>query len=195
MSGPQSVPIFSHEIIAHIASTPYGLARWFLAGVFAASSIPKLRRPSLAAMAIVDFRVSRRVRPGWGMTLGAFEAILATSLAARIALGLAMTASALLLWLFAALIARSLLTGQRFACFCFGETDSELSTWSLLRTTGLAVVASIMVPAAVRAQPGAGFAQRDVVQAIGGLSLLAIVTLVSRVPRLLKWNALRGVAT
>ena len=47
-------------------SPGYGIGIWFLAAVFFWSGIVKLRQPTLAAMAMVDFGVAQRVRKTWG---------------------------------------------------------------------------------------------------------------------------------
>lgn len=59
----------------------FGVAAWLLAGVFVWSGVTKVRRPALAAMALVDFGVARRVWPGLGLALGVAELALATTLA------------------------------------------------------------------------------------------------------------------
>ena len=61
--------------VFHLVTGPagYGIAIWVLAIVFVWSGFAKLRRPALAAMAMNDFGVLRRVRP----RLGAAELLLA----------------------------------------------------------------------------------------------------------------------
>ncbi len=66
------------------APSGFGIAVWILAIILAWSGIAKLRRPTLAAVAIVDFGVVRRVRPPLGAALGAGELLLALLLATGI---------------------------------------------------------------------------------------------------------------
>ncbi|MBX6765102.1 MAG: hypothetical protein IRY88_15705 [Rubrobacteraceae bacterium] len=149
----------------------------------------KLRRPALAAMAMVDFKVARRVRPSLGFALGAGELVLALALAlggpaSRFIIAIA----AALLWVFTLLIARSLWSGERFACFCFGDTDSVLSRWTLLRTSALALLASTLailaLPTNSYREPGAA----PVLELVVAAAILGTVVLLGRVPDLWKWN-------
>lgn len=112
-----------------------------LAGIFIVSGLSKARRPLRAALALRNFRVIRRVRPGIGRLVGAIEFAAAVAvLIAPWAWGAYLPVDALLT-IFVILIARSLARGEDFACACFGETGSHLSTWSLLRTGGLLAMA------------------------------------------------------
>jgi len=166
----------------------YGISVWFLVWVFAWSGIAKLRRPALAAMAMVDFGVVRHVQPLLGGALGATELLLAFALALGMLSVLFLWIAAILLWLFVILIARSLYAGERFACFCFGNADSQLSRWTLARTSVLALFASAL---ALVTKPGElyrGLHEADVLQAIAALSLIGTIVLLSYVPRLLDWN-------
>jgi len=56
-----------------MVSYGYGVAIWILAIIFAWSGIAKLWQPTLAARALVDFGVLRRVRPHLGSALGVAE--------------------------------------------------------------------------------------------------------------------------
>ncbi len=136
----------------HLVTAPagYGIAVWVLAIIFVWSGVAKLRRPTLAAMAITDFGVLRRVRPRLGSALGGTEVLLALFLVTGTLPMLFLPVTAGLLWLFVLLIARSLWSGKDFACFCFGEADSKLSRWTLVRTAALAVLASLLVVAPLR---------------------------------------------
>lgn len=166
----------------------YGITTWFLALVFAWSGIAKLRQPALAAMAMVDFGVIRRVRPRLGFALGAAELLLALSLAIRLFPRLSLSIAALLLWLFVLLIARSLWSGERFACFCFGDLDSQLSGLTLARTTILALLASLSSLITVPPYIPRVLSQADALQAVVALSLLGTIMLLSRIPDLPRWN-------
>lgn len=123
----------------------------FLAFVFLFSAVPKLRRPELAAMAIADFGIGRRGHVWAGRALGMFELLLALSLIGAsaasdfVARAVPVGVAALLLSLFAALIANAMRLSQRFACYCFGADDSPLSALTLLRTAFLATAASFLL--------------------------------------------------
>jgi hypothetical protein len=168
---------------------------WFLVGIFAASGFVKLRSPDRAAIAMVQFGVLRDPNPSLGRVLGLGETTLGASLACC-ASGLVPDAkwvvviAALLLWAFAFLIGRSLLAGQRFPCFCFGEADSNLSAWTLVRTVGLAALASELGLRTVgdgvgQLSPGGSTA---VLAASTALALLGCASLARETPALLRWS-------
>ena len=163
----------------------YGIAIWVLAVIFAWSGFAKLRRPALAAMAMNDFGILRRVRPNLGRALGAMELLLALSLITGTLLVVILPVTAGLLWFFVLLIARSLWLGKDFSCFCFGDADSRLSRLTLVRTTALALLASALV---VVPRWYAGFDQIYLLQAISAAALVGAIVLASRIPRLLRWN-------
>ncbi|MCA9943289.1 MAG: hypothetical protein H6656_22075 [Ardenticatenaceae bacterium] len=168
-------------------ATGYGIALWFLTTIFAWSGLVKLRRPTSTAMAIVDFGVVRRVHPALGWFLGAVELILAILLALRLLPQLTLLLTAMLLWLFTIVIARSLWQGETFACFCFGDADSELSRWTLLRTGTLALLTTLITFAPVPGISSLGF-QSSLLQAIIAWSLLGTIVLISNVLRLARWS-------
>src|SRR5918998_5736473 len=122
----------------------YGIAVWVLAIVFVWSGLAKLRRPALAALAMKDFGLVRRVRPGLGRALGAAELLLALFLIIGALPAVVLPFTAVLLWFFVLLIARSLWLGKDFSCFCFGDADSRLSRLTLIRTAALALLASVL---------------------------------------------------
>jgi hypothetical protein len=163
----------------------YGIAIWVLAIIFVWSGLAKLRRPALAAMAMNDFGILRRVRPGLGGAFGAVELLLALSLITGTLLVVILPITAGLLWFFVLLIARSLRMGRDFSCFCFGDADSRLSHLTLVRTTALALLASALVVVPLRY---ASFDQIYVLQAISATALVGAIVLASRIPRLLRWN-------
>jgi hypothetical protein len=170
------------------APSGQGVAIWVLGIVFAWSSITKLRRPVLAAIAIVDFGISRRVMPRLGRALGAAELSLALLLVTGTLPKVFVPAAAGLLWLFVLLIARSLWVGKRFACFCFGETDSKLSRLTLVRTATLALLASVL---SVTWPPTAAYPQINstyALQAASAAAIVGTVVLGSLIPKLLRWN-------
>lgn len=163
----------------------YGIAIWFLAIIFVWSGLAKLRRPALAAMALNDFGILRRVRPRLGGALGAVELLLALVLITGTLPVVFLPITAGLLWFFVLLIARSLWSGKDFSCFCFGDADSRLSRLTLFRTTALALLASALVVVPLRY---AGFDQFYLLQAISAVALVGAIVLASRIPRLLRWN-------
>ncbi len=163
-----------------------GVAIWLLVGVFAWSGVAKLRRPTLAAMAIVDFGVTRRARPVLGVLLGSVEVLLATLLALGVLSRLVLALTAMLLWFFALLIARSLRAGANFACFCFGEADDRLSGWTLVRTIALALLASMETLTALSLSSTTVPYATRILQAIAALSLLGTIVLARSIPRLLR---------
>jgi hypothetical protein len=163
----------------------YGIAIWVLAIIFVWSGLAKLRRPALAAMAINDFGILRRIRPRLGGALGAVELLLALSLITGVFLVVTLPFTAALLWLFVLLIARSLWLGKDFSCFCFGDADSRLSRLTLVRTTALALLASALVLVPLQY---AGFDQVYLLQAISAAALVGTIVLASRIPKLLSWN-------
>jgi hypothetical protein len=169
------------------APTGYGIAVWVLAIVFMWSGVAKLRQPTLAARAMMDFGVLRRVRPRLGSALGAAELLLALFLITGTFPVLFLPVTAGLLWLFVLLIAKSLWSGKDFACFCFGDADSRLSRLTLVRTVALALLASVL---AVAPLPSAyaGFSGTYLLQAVSAVALVGTLMLGSQIPRLLRWN-------
>ena len=167
------------------APTGYGIAVWILAIVFVWSGVAKLRQPTLAAVAMVEFGVLRRVRPRLGSALGAAESLLALLLIAGTLPALFLPVTAGLLWLFVLLIAKSLLSGKDFACFCLGDSDSRLSRLTLVRTGALALLASVM---AVVPLPYASFDRTYFLQAISAASLVGTIVLAAQIAKLLRWN-------
>ena len=163
----------------------YGIAVWVLAIIFVWSGLAKLRRPALAAMAMNDFGILRRTRPGLGRALGAVELLLALSLITGTLPSVILPFTAGLLWFFVLLIARSLWLGRDFSCFCFGDADARVSRLTLVRTTALALLASAQALVPPR---HAGFDQVYLLQAISAAALVGTIVLASRIPRLLRWN-------
>jgi hypothetical protein len=171
----------------HLITAPpgYGIAVWILAIVFVWSGVAKLRKPTLAAVAMMDFGLLRRVRPRLGSALGAAELLLALLLISGALPALFLPVAAGLLWLFVLLIAKSLLSGKDFACFCFGDEDSRLSRLTLARTGALALLASVL---AVAPLPYAGFDRTYLLQAISAAAFVGTIALGSHIAKLLRWN-------
>ncbi len=170
------------------APTGYGVAIWILAIIFAWSGIAKLRRPTLAAMAMIDFGIVHRIQPRLGSALGAAELLLALFLITGTLPVLFFPVTAGLLWFFVLLIARGLRSGQDFPCFCFGDADSKLSRLTLVRTAALAVLASVLAVAAPSVGTYAGFSETYVLQAVSAAAFVGAVLLGSHISKLLRWN-------
>ena len=173
--------------VLHLVTAPavYGIVVWILAIVFVWSGLAKLRRPTLAAMAMHDFGVLRRIKPRLGGALGAAELLLALSLITGTLPAIFLPVTAGLLWFFVLLIARSLWSGKDFSCFCFGAADSRLSRLTLVRTTALALLASAL---AVAPLPYASFDQTYLLQAVTAAAFVGAIALGSQIPKLLRWN-------
>jgi hypothetical protein len=163
----------------------YGIAVWILAIVFVWSGLAKLRRPALAAMAINDFGVLRKIRPRLGAALGGAELLLALSLVAGALPVVFLPVTAGLLWLFVLLIAKSLWSGKDFSCFCFGDSDARISRLTLVRTGALALLASALAVAPV---PYASFSQAYLLQALSAAAFVGVIALGGEIPKLLRWN-------
>ena len=188
MNGFESaLSLFAKVLYLVTAPTGYGIAVWVLAIVFVWSGIAKVRQPTLAAMAMMDFGVLRRTRPRLGSALGASEVLLSLLLVTGTLPAVFLPVTAGLLWFFALLIARSLIAGKDFACFCFGDGASRLSPMTLVRTASLALLASVL---AVAAPMGtyASLGEAYLLQAISAGALVGAIVLGSQVPRLLRWN-------
>jgi hypothetical protein len=185
MGGFSSALAYGDDLLDALSgSSGTGVIAWLLAAVFALSGGLKLRRPILAAMAIVDFGVVRRMRPVLGRLLGISELTLAAGLLVAPRFGGVI--ATVLLWFFVVLIARSLRAGGDFACFCFGDSSAPLSRGTLARTAALALLATNQAIAA----PGLGAIGADaLIQAVVAAGLLGTVALLGYLPRLVRWNA------
>ncbi len=145
MHGFGAAAAFLKDALSPLSDAHYhGVGVAVLAIVFAWSSAAKIHRPMLAAMALVDFGIVRKVARWHGTALGVGEGILAIALVSGLAADVSLTAATVLLWFFVAIIAGQLLAGRTFACFCFGDSDSVLSRWTLARTGALAVLAALL---------------------------------------------------
>ena len=135
-------------------------------------------------MAIVDFGVTRRVRPALGWALAGGELVTAALLVAGGRFGAVVAAA--LLWLFGLLIVRSLRRRERFACFCFGTGDALLSSWTLARTVALGLLATgLAVAGNVADAPAAG--DRAVAATVAA-ALLGSIVLGGRIADLRRQN-------
>jgi Methylamine utilisation protein MauE len=120
--------------------------------------------------------------------LGVFEFLLGLALAVNVLPRVAVLVAFLLLGFFSLLIARSLWVGDKFACFCFGETDSSLSGWTLARTGALALLAGAAASVPAPDSLNQDF-QTGVFQAIIALSLLGVIVLTASLPQLIAWGS------
>jgi hypothetical protein len=190
MSGYRALFSLSKEFFT--GPIGFGIGTWILAGIFAWSGAAKLRQPRLAALAMFDFGVIKKPIPGLGRTLGAGESLLSLLLAAsalagyKSALSVFLFSAAALLWLFVALIGRSLTRGQTFACFCFGDTESTLSGWTAVRTSALAFLATIMAIASLGRADPTSTARIILLQAESAAALLGTIALIGQLPKLLR---------
>lgn len=151
-----------------------GLAASFVGWVFVVSSVAKLRRPALAAMALVDFGVTRRVHPEFGVVLGGAELALALSLLAPWSREPALPLTAVVLVFFTMLHAIRVRRAAGAPCFCFGAA-SVTSVRSLLGVLCLALVAvsmTIVPPIAADVDADAFFVAVPAAAVVGCLALL-----------------------
>jgi uncharacterized membrane protein YphA (DoxX/SURF4 family) len=170
----------------HLAS-PAGveIARWFFGGIFLWSGVSKLRRPTPAAIAIVEFGLHNKVHKMAGWSLGAIETLLAIALILS-GSGMPFIAASALLFLFTLLIVRALLQGRSFECSCFGESGSAITSWSAVRTATLAVFAlALYGPSAAQLTRLSDRA----LAGVAGFAALGICLLLSRLPGLLRSNS------
>lgn len=125
------------EVWAHWAHMCLGV----LAAVFAVSGLSKLAAPSDAALAMLNFGVTKVRSLKAARALGGMEVVLATGLlgpfwVARLA-WLAVLAA---LTAFTALVLRSLSRGERFECACFGVGRSKIGPVTVGRNLLLCMV-------------------------------------------------------
>lgn len=189
MTGIEVLADFGKSVFS-IINAPEGVAvgRWAFAVMFLISGSIKLRQPLLAAFAIADFGLTRHARRAYGLALGLVEAGLGIWLASGLGVAFGMWAAAILLAGFTGLIARALRAGGGFPCFCFGESDSLVSTKTLWRTAALTLVAFALVPGSTGLGATRAASPYEIVV---GISLVGILLLASRIPTLFRWDPLR----
>jgi Methylamine utilisation protein MauE len=180
-----ALSLFAEAIGLLTAPAGYGIAVWVLAIVFVWSGLAKVRRPAMAAMAITDFGVMRKIRPWLGAAFGGAELLLAVSLMAGAISIVVLPVTAGLLWFFVLLIAKSLWSGKEFSCFCFGDADARISRVTLVRTLALALLASAL---AVAPLPYASLGQTYLLQALSAAAIVGAIVLGGQIPKLLRWN-------
>lgn len=167
------------------------LGGWLVAGVLVWSGVAKLRRPHLAALALIDFGATRRFDVRFGIALAGLELMLAFGLALPAIHELAIAASTVLFWVFSTAIYLNLRLGRRFACFCFGESDGQLSTKALARTTVLALLATFLL---LGPAPRASSLMDLALQIVAAVAVLLCIRLGAAVPSLRLRHAHRGSA-
>ena len=191
MGGFRAFVDLAGEAVAVVANaSAYGIALSFLAALFLVSGGSKLRRPRLAAVAMVNFGVANRARPGYGRALALAEITLASLLAIRVEPRVTLIAAGVLLWSFSALIARALLSGERFPCHCFGESDSALNVVTLARTATVALVATAFAAVGEHGAVASAASEAGALEAAAAISMLGTIALASRLRQLVVWNRL-----
>jgi hypothetical protein len=172
----------------------FGTVSFLLALVFVFSAVPKLRKPQLAALAMVDFGVASRARPALGLALGLAELLLAVALGAAAVTtttasrAIPVVIAAGVLWAFAALIGRALRRADRFSCFCFGSEEAAISSRTLLRTAALAVVATLLAAAAFASVDSTGL-RLELLELTTAAAVLGTVVVLIRLPTI--WGAFK----
>lgn len=191
MGGFRAFVDLAGEAVAVVANaSAYGIALSFLAALFLVSGGSKLRRPRLAAVAMVNFGVANRARPGYGRALALAEITLASLLAIRVEPRVTLIAAGVLLWSFSALIARALLSGERFPCHCFGESDSALNVVTLARTATVAIVPTAFAAVGEHGAVASAASEAGALEAAAAISMLGTIALASRLRQLVVWNRL-----
>jgi hypothetical protein len=163
------------------------VAAWTLSAMFIFAGSQKLARPKLAALAIVDFGLARRPRKEFGIAAGVVEIVIGAFAAIPPTSRFGVAGAAGLLLLFAVVLGRASLRGEEFACFCFGESSSEVS-WMAAARTALFALGAGTVALAI-AWRGRDLASHDeVVAAITGVAVFGSALLGGRVPALRRFN-------
>jgi putative oxidoreductase len=117
-----------------------------IAGVFLAAAIPKLIDPASFASDIQNYRVLPEHLAGHAaLYVPAFELVIALALLwPRYQRGAALLATAMLV-VFAVAMAQARVRGIDLSCGCFGAAfESKVSWWTVARSSGLAVLSSIV---------------------------------------------------
>ena len=163
------------------------IVRFALAVTFAVGATAKLRQPKLAALALVDFGLTRSPDRRLGYLAGALELGVALLLVLAPTAKVGAIAIGALLWSFVFLLGRALRRGEEFACFCFGNADDGISRVTVLRTATLAVLATLLV-ASLLVSPEGASATEQAEAAIAAVALVGASLLAAKVPGLRKFN-------
>lgn len=155
-----------------------------LGGTFVISGWMKLRHPQVAAMALLDFRVTRRPRVRLAQAVAAGELLLGVILLVGVVTSeplvqlVGAAVATVVLWTFALLISISLARGEHFPCYCFGASEDQLSLVTLGRTVSLALGGSVCVALAARLPADIGWKERILelvlAAAVGGATVIGI---------------------
>lgn len=177
MNGFAVVQSWVEEVLRNDELISLGAA--FLGWILLWSGTAKLRKPLLAAAALVDFGFGRRPKRSYGTALGACE--VAVALLLLIVPGvLPLIVAAVILSGFAVALGSVLRSGGRVPCLCFGNTHSVVSLTSLARTGALALLAWVLAAAAYLRSSVASAA----LLAIAALGLLGVVVFAAHLPEL-----------
>jgi hypothetical protein len=162
---------------------PLGVGLFVLGLMFVWSGIAKARRPTLAALAMNEFGLTSGLNRRLAVALGASEIALGVALGSTVLPRLSLAVSSAALWLFAFLIARSLRRGDRFACFCFGNADASISSMTLLRALGLALLSTLLFVVAVAGAEPPTEANAVMLEFVVAMALVGTTVLVAQTVR------------
>lgn len=163
-----------------------------LGQVFAWSGVAKSLRPDQTAQALVDFRLTSLPSRTAARGLALYELLLAvlllsSALAGDTFTGLALAIATLTAAMFVAAIAAALRRPARFACLCFGSSESPLSGATLARAGALLALSA--------AACGSAFARAEPMEARPWLlwnivcgGVLSCLALLSRFPSLTRFD-------
>jgi len=129
-------------------------ARLLLAAVFAVAAVGKLVGRSRTVETLAEFGVPESIRRPTAIVLPLVELAIAVALLPAATAAWGALAAALLLAVFTAAVARTLLQGREVDCNCFGSLGpSRISRWTLARNVLLLVLAG-GVAIAAQSDPG-----------------------------------------
>lgn len=129
-------------------------ARLLLAAVFAVAAAGKLFGRSRTVETLAEFGVPESLRQPTAIVLPLAELAIAVALLPAASAAWGALAAALLLAIFTAAVARTLLQGREVDCNCFGSLGpSRISRWTLARNALLLVLAGAVAIAA-QSDPG-----------------------------------------
>jgi hypothetical protein len=157
---------------------------WALAGTLLWSGSSKIRRPLLAATALMRFGLVKTAPRIYGQLLGVAELVLAALLVARVAPLFALATATALFTAFAILIGGRLRAGDTRPCYCFGS-DAPLGSVALARATGLAIVAGVLSATAPRWAPPPELGSIGW-YAAGAGALMGVAALVAALPTVMR---------
>lgn len=135
---------------------------------------------------MVQFRVLKHANKKAGFSLGAVEFGLGLWLVSGVEPSYALLAAAFLFLLFSFVIVRSLLHGERFACYCLGSDEDEISYWSATRNLVLCAGAGALGAATLGGQHTV--ISLSAPEIIAACAIGYSVVLIASLPKLLRWN-------